>query len=156
MPDILKRIFRFFDKFEDRVRGRLSHFTIIYALISGVAITLFWRGVWSTADILAAKGGIWAIIFYSPFTIIWTTAILLATGLFVSFFVGDRIILSGVKKEKKIEEKTETEIDKEEDEIRNVRSKINQMAKDIEEIKKMSAEYKLSENKQKTNVPSNK
>jgi hypothetical protein len=132
---MFKKIFKFFDKLEDKIRSKLSHYTIFYALISGITITLFWRGTWETADILAKQGGVWTIIFYGPFTVVWTTLILLATGLFVSFFVGDRIILSGVKKEKKIEEKTEDEIDKEEDEIRSVREKIHQMSKDIEEIK---------------------
>ena len=33
--------------------------------------------------------------------------ILLVSGLFVSFFIGDRIILSGLKKEKKMEEKNQ-------------------------------------------------
>ncbi len=132
---MLKKIFGFFDKFEDKVRGKLSHYTIIYAIISGIAIVLFWRGVWETADVLSQNGGIWAVIFYAPFTIVWTTLILLATGLFVSFFVGDRIILSGVKHEKKIEEKTEEEVDKEEEEIKTMRARIYQMSKDIEEIK---------------------
>jgi hypothetical protein len=107
----------------------------MYAVIGGTAVVLFWRGVWHSADILMAKGGILGVIFYEPYTIIWAAIILLMTGLFVSSFIGERIILSGIKNEKRIDQKTEEEINKEEDEIRSMRSKISQMSKDIEEIK---------------------
>jgi hypothetical protein len=42
------------------------------------------------------------------------TAILLATGLFVSYFIGDAILLSGVKSQKKLADKTEKEVKEEE------------------------------------------
>jgi len=132
---MFKKIFRFFDKLEDKIRAKLSHYTIIYAIISGTMIVLFWRGVWETGDILAQQGGIWSTIFYGPYSIIWTAIILLSTGLFVSFFVGDRIILSGIKNEKRMDQKTEEEIQKEEEEIKEMRMKIKQISKDIEEIK---------------------
>lgn len=73
--------------------------------------------------------------FYEPITIIWTSLILLMTGLFVSNFIGERIVISGLKKEKKVTDKTEMEVDKEEYEIRSMRVKINQIAKNIEELK---------------------
>ena len=57
------------------------------------------------------------------------------TGLFISVFIGERIIISGLKNEKKTTDKSEGEINKEEDEIRSMRAKIIQMSKDIEEIK---------------------
>ncbi|MFA5652280.1 MAG: hypothetical protein WC933_02860 [Candidatus Paceibacterota bacterium] len=132
---MFKKIFHFFDKLEDKIRARLSHYTIIYAIISGLAIVLFWRGVWETGDILAEQGGILSVIFYGPYSIVWTVIILLSTGLFVSFFVGDRIILSGIKNEKRIDQKNEEDIKKEEEEIKTMRTKITQISKDIEEIK---------------------
>ncbi len=131
----MKSIIRYFDRLEDKVRGRLSHRSILYALIGGVGVVLFWRGIWHTADILMEKGGIWYYIFYEPNTIVWTTAILLLTGLFVSFFIGDRILLSGIRHEKKIEEETEEELQKEEFEIREMQRKISEIHKDLQEIK---------------------
>lgn len=128
-------IVNYFDKLEDKVRMRLSHRSIVYAFIGGIGTVLFWRGVWHTGDILMREGGFLGWFFYEPVTIVWTSIILLMTGLLVSVFIGERIIISGLKKEKKVSDKTETEIDKEEDEIRSMRGKIIQMSKDIEEIK---------------------
>ena len=131
----MRSIIKYLDRLEDRVRGRLSHRSILYALIGGISVVLFWRGVWHTADILMEKGGVWFYVFYEPSTIVWTTLILLLTGLFVSFFIGDRILLSGIKREKKIEEETEEEIQKEEFEIKEMQRKIGEIHKDLQEIK---------------------
>jgi len=60
---------------------------------------------------------------------------MLGTGLFVSFFVGDRIILSGLKHEKKLEEKAIEEIEKENDKINLALSKINSIESHLAEIK---------------------
>jgi len=131
----MKKIIHFFDKLEDKVRTRLSHRSIFYAFLGGTFTIIFWRGVWHTADILEAKGGIWAYIFYEPNTIVWTLALLLLTGLFVSIMIGDRIILSGLKHEKKIEEKTEEEVKQEEKDIKSLRNQMTQISRDVEEIK---------------------
>ena len=133
---MFKKIDNFFDKLEDKVRIRLSHKSILYAFIGGIATVLFWRGVWHTGDILMRKGGFLGWFFYEPVTVVWTSIILLLTGLFVSVFIGERIIISGIRNEKKLTDKTQDEVDKEEDEIRNIRTKIIQMSKDIEEMKK--------------------
>ena len=132
---MFKAIDNYFDKLEDKVRMRLSHRSILYAFIGGMMTVLFWRGVWHTGDILMRKGGFLGWFFYEPVTILWTSIILLMTGLFISVFIGERIIISGLKNEKKTTDKTEVEIDKEEDEIKSMRAKIIQMSKDIEEIK---------------------
>jgi hypothetical protein len=132
---MLESIVNYFDKLEDKVRMRLSHRSILYAFIGGMGTVIFWRGIWHTADILMAKGGFWSWFFYEPITLIWTSITLLMTGLFVSNFIGERIIISGIKREKKVTDKTEAEVDKEEDEIREMRAKINQISKDVEEIK---------------------
>lgn len=113
----MKKIVHFFDKLEDHVRGGLSLYPIIYAFIGGVCVVLFWRGVWHTADILMVQGGIWGDIFYEPTTVVWTIVIMLMTGLFVSFFIGERIVISGLKHDKKVFDKTAAEIAEEEDEI---------------------------------------
>ena len=128
-------ILKFFDKLEDRVRARLSHRSIFYALIGGVCTVLFWRGIWHTGDILMGKGGFWGWLFYEPITIIWTSIILLMTGLFVSNFIGERIVISGLKKEKKVTDKSIDEIQEEENEIKRLERKIDLIMKEVSSIK---------------------
>jgi len=131
----MKAITRFFDKLEDRVRARLSHRSIIYGFVGGIATVVFWRGVWHSSDILMDKGGFWGWLFYEPNTIIWSSIILLMTGLFVATFIGERIIISGLKQEKKATDKTEDEIKREDNRIDLLSIKMEQMLKSIEEIK---------------------
>lgn len=122
----MKKIFKFFDRLEDRIRAILSHYVVLYALIGGVSIVLFWRGVWMMADDMMLSG----------FASMLISAIaLLLTGLFVSFFVGDRIILSGLKREKKLVEKTEEELKTETEISAKILIKIDRIEKDLEEIK---------------------
>lgn len=128
-------ILRFFDKLEDRVRARLSHRSIVYAFIGGAMVVLFWRGIWHTGDILMHQGGFLGWFFYEPITLIWTSAVLLLTGLFVSSFIGERIVISGLKKEKKITDKTEEEVQKEENKIEVLNAKLNSIMNDLAEIK---------------------
>lgn len=130
----MKKIIRFFDKLEDHVRGGLSLYPIIYAFIGGVGVVLFWRGVWHTADILMQQGGVWGAIFYEPITVLWTTAMMLLTGLFVSFFIGERIVISGLKHDKKVFEKTAIEIAEEESEIASAIKHIRVIEKELAEL----------------------
>lgn len=144
---MFKGILNFFDKFEDYVRGHLSRYPIIYTLVGGVAIVLFWRGVWHTADLLQAKGGWLGWLFYEPTNMIIVTIILLASGLFVSYFIGDTILMSGMKGEKKVADKTEREIREEEIELRKIQSTIKEMEKNIEEIKEAVVENSSEKDK---------
>jgi hypothetical protein len=130
----MKKIIHFFDKLEDRIRGRLSMYPIIYALIGGVCMVLFWRGVWHTADIIMQQGGVWAAIFYEPFTIVWTVIIMLLTGLFVSFFIGEGIVISGLKHDKKVFEKTASEVVEEEGEIAGAIMHIKNIERELAEL----------------------
>ena len=99
---MVKKIVHFFDKLEDKIRISLSHRPILYALIGGVGIVLFWKGVWETAEFFPLLEG--------PGSIILGVLVLLITGLLVSVFIGDSIILSGFNREKKLAEKTEKEV----------------------------------------------
>ncbi len=139
---MLKSVINFFDKFEDKVRGVLSHHPILYTLIGGVAIVLFWRGVWHTADILQAQGGILGWLFYEPTNLVIVSLILLATGLFVSYFIGDTILISGMKGEKKITDKTDREIQEEEQELEKIQASIEEIKKDVDEIKEAVTQEK--------------
>lgn len=123
---IFDRIFHFFDKLEDRVRGFLSRKPTLYAIIAGFAIVLFWRGVWHTADLFPVLTG--------PVSIIVSIIILMVTGLFVSFFVGDIIILSGIKKEKKVVDKTEEELLKEANEITKIKETLGRIEEELTHI----------------------
>lgn len=124
---IIKKIIRFFDLLENKVRGRLSRHPVIYALIGGVAVVLFWKGVWETAARFPILDG--------PMSIVVSLILLLITGLFVSFFIGDTILISGIREEKKLSEKTEKEIVAEVEEIREVKEEIEKIEYDLSEIK---------------------
>jgi MFS superfamily sulfate permease-like transporter len=136
---MFKKIAIFFDKLEDKVRGRLSHKPILYAFVGGVGVVLFWRGVWHTAD--------WLSYYFlhrqtqlSPLdlinltdgllSLVIGTVLLLMTGLFVSTFIGNEIIISGIKGEKKLTERTEEEITKERVSLQDIRLEV----KEIKEI----------------------
>ncbi len=131
----MKKIIQFFDKFEDNIRGHLSQYPIAYTFIGGIAIVLFWRGVWHTADLLEAQGGFLGWLFYEPINLVIVVIILLCTGLFVSYFIGDTILISGLKREKKVTEKTSREVKEEEGKIEALRSTISEMKQEVDEIK---------------------
>jgi hypothetical protein len=107
---------------------------------------LFWRGVWHTADILQEQGGWLGWLFYEPTNMVIVTIILLASGLFVSYFIGDTILLSGMRGEKKIADKTEREIREEEFEIKKIQASIKEIEKDVEQIKEAVIGEKYSTN----------
>lgn len=131
----MTKITHFFDKLEDKIRGGLSHYPILYSIVGGFTLVLFWRSVWHTADILKEKGGILGFIFYEPHQIIITLAILLATGLMVSIFIGDQIIISGIKHEKKLTEKTEVEVTEESITLVHVLKRLDGIQKEITELR---------------------
>ncbi len=121
----MKSIFRFFDKLEDKIRGRLSRHPILYALIGSLGIILLWRGITILFDPYDETGIISTVL---------GLVILMSTGLLVSFFVGDQIIISGIKSEKRTDEKTAEEIKSEEISLRDIREDIGAMRKKMEEI----------------------
>ena len=122
---MLNKLIRFFDKLEDRIRRFLSSYPISYAFITGSAIILFWRGIWELADRL----GLSAVA-----SIIAGAVLLLVSGVFVSSFIGNQIIISGIKGEKKIEEKTAEEITSEESTLGQIAQKLDKLDKKIEEL----------------------
>ncbi len=121
------KILSWFDKLEDTTRHRLSRRPILYAFIGGVGVVIFWRGIWHLAD---------QFDFMTPVvSIVVSTIIMLLTGTFVSFFIGGRLLLSGLMQEKRIDEKTAEEIAEEETEIKKLRKVIYEIKDDIAEIK---------------------
>lgn len=122
----VRNIVRYFDKLEDKVRARLSRMPIVYSFIGAVGIILVWKGIWETAE--------WFPLLDGPGSIIIGTAILLITGLLVSFFIGDTIIISGLKREKKLTEKTTQKLKTESDLIIDVERKLADLERQVGEI----------------------
>lgn len=117
----------FFDRLEDKVRTRLSHRPILYAFVGGIGVVLFWKGVWETAE--AFK------VLHGPLSIVLGVVIMLLTGLFVSFFIGDSIILSGYRHQKKLVEKTEEEVARDVDINTAMKRQLDRIEKEISEVK---------------------
>jgi hypothetical protein len=130
----MKKIVRFFKELEDKIRGKLSHYPILYAAVGGIGVILFWRGVWHLAD----DAGMSSIL-----AVIIGTFILLVTGVFVSSFIGSRLIITGLIGEKKLTEKEEnvlekgvSEIETEETQIKNLQNTLNRLEKKLDHIDK--------------------
>lgn len=150
----MKHLLNFFDKLEDRVRGRLSHYPILYALVGGAGIVLFWRGVWLTADFLLETITIWQSASGStirsvnipwwdgPLSILVSLIILLITGVFVSNFIGNEIIITGLRGGKKLSEKTEQEMRMEVGAIGEIRDEIRKISDRLDKIEGVSTKPK--------------
>ena len=122
----MNKIPRFFDKLEDRIRGFLSHYPLVYALVAGVGIVSFWRGVWETSDLLGIP---------PEFSLLGGVLILMVLGILVTEFLGNRIIISGLRGEKKLEEKTLKEIEDEEMFLSNLKTKVDRIEEILVEMK---------------------
>ncbi len=123
----MRKVIRFFDVLEDKIRGKLSHHPLFYAFISGVGVVLFWRGVWHTADQIP-------YLQIGVVSLLVGTVILLLIGVFVSDFIGNRILLSGLRGEKKLTEKTQEEIKEEDAGINKIEDSILKIEEEIKEI----------------------
>jgi hypothetical protein len=120
-----KKILHFFDKLEDITRAKLSHWPLMYALIGSIGVILFWRGIWHIADDLSLNSLLSAII---------GALILLLTGVFVSAFIGNRLIISGLSGDKKLAEKTEDVIETEEEQLRKIQKSLEKVEEEINTI----------------------
>lgn len=141
-----KAILRFFDRLEDKVRGFLSHYPVLYGFMAGFGIVLFWRGVWHTVDTLH----LYFFQFYRNTTLDWNevpwwdgpasllagSLLLLISGAFVSSFIGNEIIISGLRGEKKLTEKTENEVRTEVGAIADIKERLGDISGRLEKIEK--------------------
>ena len=137
---MITEIIKFFDKLEDRIRIRLSHWPILYAFIGAVGIILLWKGIWEWAELYPILFGVGSVVL--------GTVILLLTGLMVQFFIGDAIILSGMNREKKLVEKTEKEVGEEEVSIHHIVVRLQAIENKLDELvskpKKVPAKRKIT------------
>lgn len=125
-------ILHFFDKLEDRVRGTLSHHPVPYSIIAAVAIVVFWDGISRVVGSIPWLQGFWGGVWL----VIASVGVLLVTGVFVSFFIGDTIIISGIRGEKKMVDKTEEELEKELGAVEVLSQKIDKLEAKVEEIER--------------------
>lgn len=130
---MLKKIREFLNKLGDKIRVKLSHYPLLYAFIGGTGIVLFWRGVWHTAD---------DINLGSILSLLIGTFILITIGLFVTEFLGNRLIISGLVGEEKIAKKEEGEIGTEETQLRNLQNTLGRLEKKLDHIDEEIEEQK--------------
>lgn len=147
-------MFEFFNKLEFKIRRKLSHKPILYGLLGGVGVVIFWRGIWHTTDFLMEyffanpvtdgtinlSNSLW---WDGPLSILVGTAILLPTGLFVSNFIGNEIIISGLKGEKKLTDKTEEEVRMETGTINAIQNEVKEISHQLADIEKEIEEEKV-------------
>jgi hypothetical protein len=127
--NFLQKIYNYFSNFEFNNRSFLSRHRLLYALIGGAGVVLYWRGIWHTGDLLENSGGIWSTIFSPVGSILIGVVTLLSIGLLVQSFIGQDIIISGLKKEEKEIDKTEEELITEE----NKEAETKKLIKEIDD-----------------------
>ena len=121
----------------------LSHHSYLYATIAGIGIVLFWRGVWHSADLIhlyidnyhSSLSTIDQPWWDGPLSFVVGCLILYVTRAFVSSFIGNELILSGLRTEKRITKETESELKTEVfaiDEIKQEMNVINQKLGELE------------------------
>ena len=115
-------IVRFFDKLEDHIRAWLSRRPILYGLVAGIGAVLFFRGIWMLID--ATELGAWESVGIS-------LIILLLTGAFVSHFVSNDVIMSGLKQEKKFAEQTENQMESEMATLHDIKHELRDLKNEI-------------------------
>lgn len=151
---MFQAIYKFFDKIEDYVRAKLSHYPLIYGFLAGVGVVVFWRGVWHTADYLSHliqvfsvnsensidwSGMVW---WDGPLSLLIGSLILLTTGTFVTTFIGNELIISGLKGDKKVSEKTEKEVKEESGVVLEIKTDIKKLKAELKRINPLEEQKK--------------
>jgi len=137
-----------FKKIERKIEHFLSHYPKVYALIVGIGIVLFWRGVWHTADYAhnffayfasvsstSLMDGQW---WDGPLSFVVGTLMLYFTGAFTSSFIGNELILSGLRGERRLEERTGEEVKSEIIAIADIKDELVQVSRKLDALEKQS------------------
>lgn len=130
-------------KIKHKIQNHLSHHPKTYALIVGVGIVLFWRGVWHSADHLhtflshvsansSSPSFIDAPWWDGPLSFIVGCIVLYFTGAFTSSFIGNELILSGLRGEKKLSQRTEADLQNEVMAIGDIKDELVIISKKLE------------------------
>lgn len=122
-----------------RLHIYLSHHTFLYALITGIGVVLFWRGVWHSVDLIHIyfQGPLdldmhpW---WDGPLSFIVGCLVLYISRAFVSSFIGNELILTGLRTEKKLAQKTESDLKVEVTAISDIKEEINAIAQKLEDL----------------------
>ncbi|HNW71555.1 MAG TPA: hypothetical protein PKZ36_02345 [Candidatus Paceibacterota bacterium] len=140
----MKKIRIFSTAIEDKIRIYLSHKPKLYALVVGFGIVWFWRGVWHTTDIIHSYFNIFqnsltidsisSPWWDGPLSLAFGTVVLFATGAFTSSFIGNELILSGLRGEKRLNQQTQTQVKTEEEFILDLKQEINKMSEKVQEL----------------------
>jgi hypothetical protein len=129
-----------------KIRGRLSHYPRVYALVVGTGMILFWRGIWHTVDLIHTFINNYQ--HYSsidlgstpwwdgPLSIIAGIIVLNCTGAFVSSFIGNELILSGLRGERRLTEQVEIGEQNEVRAIADIKDEIAIIAQKMELLEK--------------------
>jgi hypothetical protein len=133
-------------RIEHRLRRHLSHHPKWYAFIVGVGIVLFWRGVWHSADqvhllieyfsfnpSISLTATPW---WDGPLSLFVGASILYITGAFTSSFIGGELILSGLRGERRLNEKTESDLKEEVIAIADIKEELTIISKKLELLEK--------------------
>jgi len=124
----MKPITNIFLSIEDRARRYFEKMPFIQALVAGVGVIIFWRGIWELLDRTHVSPGV---------SIVLGCLLLGAVGVFVQTFIGNTIIIKEVKQEEKIEKKAmqkmEGEVGTETVTLAQLSAKLDMVMKKIEE-----------------------
>ena len=131
---------------EQRITSYLSHRPKLYALIVGAGVVLFWRGIWHSADQIHEyfnlNGNNLTIDAVStpwwdgPASLLVGGIILYFTGAFISSFIGNELILSGLRGEKRLSQKTESEVENEVSAISEIKDALDSIENKLGELEK--------------------
>ncbi len=138
-------------KLETKIIAYLSHRPKLYSLIVGMGIVLFWRGVWHTTDqvhnfyannlwysTMSLTGSPW---WDGPLSLVVGMIILYFTGSLISSFIGNELILSGLRGEKRLNEKTEVEVHNEVRAISDIKDSLRAINQTLEQLEKKVLDY---------------
>ena len=134
-------------KLEAEVRAWFSRRPMLYALVGGIGVVLFWRGIWHTADAVAGlflampneRGATILFDFMDGIvSLIVGFALLVSTGLFVSDFIGTEVISKGLTGEEKLTKKVEGEEEAEESTLNKIHNEMHGISKRLKKIEQKS------------------
>ncbi len=131
-------------RFSSQIKTWLSHHPLLYALIGGVGVVLFWRGVWHFMDYLMLlaqsstahtsidlTANLW---WDGPLSLVIGSFILLSTSAFVFSLIGNEIIISGLQAEKRQLAKTGGIIHSESQEIDELRQAFSNISTKLQHL----------------------